>query len=510
MDNTNQKQALLNKLTPFPSQDGEGLERVIFRSEAYSLEPGITIREPFTRNNYSAHRPHERLPCNHKEKVYQCDLAYSKVGIIRNIIDLMADFASQGITINHPSRKAEEFLRAWFDKVSGAERSERFLSNLYRCGVALIRRDEAKTNGGVVFPKRYLFLNPLQVDVANGREIMFGQEPQYILRPYAYLGNQWDLTAEYIRSKVFPKTDGIPGELKKTVSEPARDIPLSNDALIVAHYKKDDWQVWADPLIYAILDDVILYQKAKLADLATLDGVRQAIRLFKLGNSEKGIYPKPEALNMLHSSLAGNTGGGPADLFWTDDIEIKQIETQAHQFLGSQKYEPILTAIYDGLGIPTSLTAKGGGNTGFTNNSLSLKTLIERLEYGRNQLISFWQAELSRVCKAFGLKDKARVTFAYMGLEDETARATLLTNLADRGYLSWETLIQHLGENVAVERVRLQREGSERASGKLPEKQGPFVSNGDGLTEPKGTPGRPKNAADTEKRKQRQTKVKPI
>ena len=33
-------------------------------------------------------------------------------------------------------------------------------------------------------------------------------------------------------------------------------------------YKKDDWQVWADPMTYACFDDLILYEKLKLADKA--------------------------------------------------------------------------------------------------------------------------------------------------------------------------------------------------------------------------------------------------
>jgi hypothetical protein len=49
--------------------------------------------------------------------------SYDKVGIIRNVVDLMGDFGSQGISLVHPDRTAEKFFQQWFKKVNGKERS---------------------------------------------------------------------------------------------------------------------------------------------------------------------------------------------------------------------------------------------------------------------------------------------------------------------------------------------------------------------------------------------------
>ncbi len=59
---------------------------------------------------------------------------FGKHGIIKNIIDLMGDFGSQGITLHHPNKKVQKFYRSWWAKVQGSERSERFLNLLYRAG----------------------------------------------------------------------------------------------------------------------------------------------------------------------------------------------------------------------------------------------------------------------------------------------------------------------------------------------------------------------------------------
>ena len=38
------------------------------------------------------------------------------------------------------------------------------------------------------------------------------------------------------------------------------------------YYKKDDWQAWAYPMVYAVMDDIMVMEKLKLADMAALDG----------------------------------------------------------------------------------------------------------------------------------------------------------------------------------------------------------------------------------------------
>jgi hypothetical protein len=470
-----------------------------YQTEAYygdfvGIETGINVREPFSRKNYDQFRPNEALPVTNKDILRQCDLAYRKVGLIKNIIDLMADFASQGISISHPVRRHEKLLNNWFAKAKGNERSERFINNLLRFGNVFVKRilynlsksekkdlisttavethkyEKIPYYGKGVFPMDYRFLDPLTIEAIAPELSKFVGRNVWGMRISPVYTHMANVRTEYERELLRE----IPDDIQKLMKTPNALMPLDPTRLIVAHYKKDDWRVWGDPLTLSILDDVILYQKAKLADMAILDGTKSTIRLFKLGNSEKGIYPKPAALSQLQNIMSANTGGGPVDLFWTDDISIEAIESKSYQSLGSAKYEPILTAIYDGLGIPTTLTSKGGGSNGFTNNALSLKTLVERLKYCRNMLTAFWETELRIVEKALGIKKPATVDFDFMDLSDDSARGTLLMNLADRGFISWETIMETLGQNSEVEQRRLKRESKDRAKNRLPKKAGPW------------------------------------
>ena len=71
---------------------------------------------------------------------------------------------------------------------------------------------------------------------------------------------------------------------------------------------------------------------------------------------------------------------------------------------------------------------------------MSLKTLVERLEYGRSVLVEFWEKEIVEVQKAMGFRFPARVEFDKMTLANEDAEKALLIQLADRNLISEETL----------------------------------------------------------------------
>jgi len=232
--------------------------------------------------------------------------------------------------------------------------------------------------------------------------------------------------------------------------------------------------VWAKPMIYAILDDVVMLEKMKLADMAALDGAISNIRLWKLGDLDNKILPTKTAINKLRNILAGNVGGGTMDLVWGPELDFKESNSQVFKFLGSQKYEPVLNSVYAGLGIPPTLTGLAGNGGGFTNNFISLKTLVERLQYGRSVLLSFWNKEVEIVQRAMGFRFPAKVHFDQMILSDEAAEKNLLVQLADRDIISAETLQERFGEIPDIERIRINREHKTRENQKMPPKAGPY------------------------------------
>jgi len=218
-----------------------------------------------------------------------------------------------------------------------------------------------------------------------------------------------------------------------------------------------------------------MLEKMKLADLAALDGAISNVRLWTIGDLDHKIIPTKAAINRLRDILASNVGGGTMDLVWGPEIDFKESSTQVYKFLGAEKYQPVLTSVYAGLGIPPTLTGAAGATGGYTNNYVSLKTLIERLEYGREILKGFWAQEIAMVQKAMGFRFPAEMHFDSIILSDEAAQKQLLMQLADRDIISQETLLERFREMPGIERIRVRRESRERnKDSSAPRKAGPF------------------------------------
>ena len=453
------------------------------------IEPNKTVRPGFTRNDYDSFRPDEQIPRRQKRIIKMCMDAYDKVGIIRNIIDLMGDFGSQGIEIVHENKSVETFYKQWFKKTDGKERSERFLNNLYRTGNVVIYRSTAKITPAVTkyiksmaadirvdvpkfekgaIPWRYNFFNPTSIDSKNGKlNIMFGRK-DYQITSTSFVDNFRDGTipAQFL--------DTLPADIRNKINSGEHKIPLDPERLSLFFYKKDDWMEWANPMIYAILDDIMMLEKMRLADLSALDGAISNVRLWTLGNLDHKILPTKAGINKVRDVLSGNAGGGTMELVWGPELSYTESNSQVYKFLGSEKYTSVLNSIYAGLGVPPTLTGLAGNGGGFTNNFISLKTLVERLQYGRDLLIKFWEKEIEYVRQAMGFRKPAHIQFDQMSLSDEAAEKNLLVQLADRDIVSHETVLKRFKEIPSIEKVRLKKEQKDRSNDSYPDKAGPF------------------------------------
>ena len=480
-------------------EEFSGIERSVGNNGRYRLDfsnlDGPTSGRPgLTRSDYDYFRPEESVPKHIKHIFQQSDVIYNRVGLVKNVIDLMGDFGSQGIRLVHPNKRIERFFQNWFKKVKGAERSERFLNNIYRIGNVVINRQTAKISLKTAdkmykasaspdfainydepkvekreIPWKYTFIDPSCVDIVGGSLASFVGEKIYSI----------NLPSTLRKIINRPKNDAersIIEQLPQSIIEAAKTrkpYMLDPNKTLVFHYKKDDWKSWAYPIVYSIMDDINIIEKLKLADLAALDGAISNIRIFKLGSLDHKIAPTPAAANKLSSILQNNVGGGTMDLVWGPDIELIESKTNVHQFLGEAKYAPHLNSIYAGLGIPPTLTGTFGAS-GTTNNFISLKTLTQRLQYGRRVLMSFWQQEIELVQKAMGFRLAAKIEFDRMDLSNEEAEKALLVQLSDRNIVSDELVQRVFGFDPDTEKNRLNRENRDRSGERMIPKAGPW------------------------------------
>jgi hypothetical protein len=443
-----------------------------------SLYNSPSVRD--TQNHIDAQSYNGRQTVNLRQKQIMklCMDAYDKVGLIRNVIDLMGDFACQGMTIVHTNKTVEKFYRNWFRKINGKERSERFLNYLYRIGNVVIERKMAKITKKQQKTLQTSIAAQSFDDVeANKREIPWNYEfvNPITLEAEKLSGNEYRLYKRITKDMMEAINSNMPTYSSIIESVERDKVYINKNNISVFYYKKDDWLPWANPMIYAILDDVVMLEKMKMADLAALDGAISNVRLWTLGSLEHKIVPQKPILDKLRSILASHTTGGTIDLVWGPDLTFKESNSQVYKFLGSEKYQPVLSSIYAGLGIPQTLT---GGQTGggYTNNYVSLKTLIERLEYGRDVLLKFWTHEIAIVQKAMGFTVAPEIHFDNIILSDEAAIKSLMIQLVDRDIISEETLLERFKEIPSVEKTRVRRESKQRDKYQAPPKASPYHS----------------------------------
>jgi len=497
-----------------------------FTNAERAVADRVSTRSGYNKADYLKERPEQKLPTGHSAIIATCQAMYKKVGMIRNIVDLMSDFSAEGLEIKHPIKSHERFYRSWAKRTDLASRAHDFMKLMLRDGNVVVRRLNAILPPSMTKEMSKAAQDMLQAEAScinvlgltSLEEAVVPEEPEVVKKrrretkkreiPWRYtfispvilekiggtLGkffNANDLAIkidscilEAIRS---PKTNAE----KKWIAKLPREIvvaaqnnrtganqlvALNPEKTYVDYYKKDDWEDWGTPFLYGILEDVMLKEKMKLADLAALDGVINVTRIWKLGDHKEKILPSPAAVNRLLNILQYNVGGGQKDIVWDSMIDMVVEYPPLDKILGDEKYKAVNRDIMKGLGIPEALV---GGVDLATRNAetafVQLKTLIERLEYVRSRCIRWLNNEFALVAEAMGFKTVPTISFETMSLRDEAAEKQLMIQLVDRGIVSDQAIHEIFGLNFATELQRIREEQKIRDKDpKILEKTNPY------------------------------------
>ena len=465
------------------------------RRDFSGLTPYADGKPALNSSDFDWFRPGQAAPTRPKDIIAFGRYAYRRIGLVHNSIDLMGDFASQGVRVVHPNKRIERFMQDWFKEVNGIQVSERLSNLLFREANVPIRWYTAKVNKSKrnemqkaigsdmqfniddpIFQKneipwRYTFIDPLLVEPVGGPLYNLSNKKVLELKVPLSLKNQISKLAQSNDPEARKVLDTISPDIIKAANGNGKVI-LPPDKTDIFYYKKDDFQTWADPITYAAFEPLNLYQRLQLADKAALDGAMNKIRVWKIGSLEHKLAPTPEASSTLADMLGANVGGGTVDVIWGPDIELLETGSDIQKYLGEEKYKPTLMAIYATLGIPPTLTGTFGAG-GTTNNFISLKTLVERLDYVRGIVIKFWEQQLKLVQKAMGFRTPASVEFDIMYLDDPASMYTLLMNMADRNLVSDEFVQRNVKANPDLESRRIKKEWKDREKSDM-EKISPY------------------------------------
>ena len=282
-----------------PTRSRSNKAAVIERTNRFAnIDDGLI---PF---KYTAGKYNNNSTLDIKDAIILCQKAYYNFAIFRNTIDLMTEFSTSPIYLSGGNKKARDFFDAFFRKINLNAVQDKFFREYYRSGNVYLyrffsqlnRSDLLKINqtyadllseeGGNKVPSRYIILNP--ADILMNGNVSFANA--------TYYKNVSDYELERLKN---PRTEddkqvlqSLPPEIKEQIENGKNSmirIPLDKEKVTAVFYKKQDYEPFAVPMGYPVLEDINWKAELKKMDMAISRTMQQAVLLVTMGTDpEKG------------------------------------------------------------------------------------------------------------------------------------------------------------------------------------------------------------------------------
>lgn len=392
---------------------------------------------------------------NIAEAIYLCQKAYWNIPIFKNTIDLMTEFSNAQLHWEGGNKTSRAFFKALYGGIGEWNMKDQFFREYYRSGNVIMWRDDgfmtkqeaskltqvypdaAAGANTIPIPIRYIFLNPF--DVRVGANISF-----VLVNAYYKVLNAY----EVMRLKN-PQTEQEVRLYNSLSPEQQRDIqngmfpliPLDPKQIHVVFYKKQDYEPFAVPMGFCVLDDMDMKVELKKMDRVILRTVESTILHIKMGAppDEGGI--NPEAIGAMKEIFNSETVGRVLVTDYTTELQF--VIPDLNKVLGPDKYKVINEDITNGL------NNIFWGEQKFANAMVKIKVFIERLKDGQDVFLhKFLIPEIKRISQLMGFKTYPIPRFRDIDIQDDVQVAKMLTRLAEIGVLTATETIDAIKDGV--------------------------------------------------------------
>jgi len=388
-----------------------------------------------------------------RDTIVLCQKAYYNFSVFRNTIDLMTEFSMSEIYFTGGSRKSKEFFEALLKKVNINNLQSKFFREYYRSGNVFIHRFDANVSQADVtkmtqtfgltseasfsLPARYIILNPADIQISGNITFATG-EFRKILSDYELerLRNPKTEEDRQVLESLDPEAvKQIKGQGGKKPGYNAVSIRLPMEKMTAVFYKKQDYEPFAVPMGYPVLEDINWKQEMKKMDMALTRTTNQAILLVTMGaEPEKGGVNQKNLLAM--QKLFENESVGRV-LISDYTTKAQFVIPDIAGILDPKKYEVCNHDIQMGLNNILLSDEK------FANSSIKVQVFMERLNEGRKVFINdFLIPEIKRLSKEMGFKNYPTPHFEDLDLRDNSIYARVYSRLIELGVLTPEEGIQ--------------------------------------------------------------------
>jgi hypothetical protein len=410
-----------------------------------------------------------------RDAVVLCQKCYYNFALFRNIIDLMTEFSVSNLTLRGGSQQSRAFFTALFQRINMWGLQDRFFREYYRSGNVFIYRFDMDIQpedikkltqvfgteslgvlgapGGnkgdnqnpylapnvvkihpdklviekMKIPARYILLNPADIQMMSTLNFAYG----------IYFKIMTDYEIARLRN---PTTEqdvavfkDLPEEVQKQIKVGSRvvAIPLDPTKVSMIFYKKQDYEPFAVPMGYPVLEDINFKAEMRKIDMAIARTMQQIVLLVTAGAEPEKGGVNQKNLEALRRLFENQSVGRVLIADYTTKAEF--VIPSIGELLDPKKYEVINQDINVGL---NNVFA---GNDKFANQQQRVELFIARLEAGRQAfLCDFLIPEMKRIAKSVGFKNYPLPSFEDIELKDDTNRNKIYGRLMELGILTPE------------------------------------------------------------------------
>ena len=387
-----------------------------------------------------------------RDSVILCQKAYYNFSVFRNAIDLMTEFSAASICFRGGSKKSRRFFEALLKKINITDLQDRFFREYFRSGNVFLYRLDAsikkedvrklsQTFGAkkIKIPYRYVILNPADIQLSGS--LSFSTD----VKKYHKVLTDYELERIRVAKTEEDKKirDSLPPEVKKLLNSGqvlnAIKIPLESEKISAVFYKKMDYEPFAVPMGYPVLEDINHKSELKRMDMAIARTMQQAVLLVTTGTDPDKGGVNQKNLIELQKLFENQSVGRVLIADYTTKAQF--VIPQIGDLLDPKKYQIVNADIQAGLNSMITGAGSGGSSTstGDKSSSFSMKVeiFLARLKQARETFLNdFLVPEIKRIAQDVGLKNYPSPTFDEISLRESKTFAKVYSRLVEIGILT--------------------------------------------------------------------------
>ena len=389
---------------------------------------------------------------NVRDAIELCQKAYANISIFRNAIDIMAEFSNSPIYLEGDNEKSKKFIDGWLKKINIWKIKDQYFREYYRSGNIFLYRVDGKFNSDDLLklnyvyasqtlkpgylPVKYMLLNPYDIVIEKATSFQDGIYKK-VLSDYELEKLRDPKTEE--DKKVF---DSLTPEMKKKIKQGSFNregikVELDSEKLIYSFYKKQDYEPFAVPFGFPVLDDLNWKIELKKIDQAICRTVENVILLITMGAEPDKGGVNPNNLKAMQELFKNESVGRALIADYTTKAQF--VIPDLNKVLGAEKYKIVNEDIKEGL---QNIIV---GSEKFSNTQVKAEIFLERLKESRNAFLNdFLQPQIKEVCRNMGLKSYPTAKFEEIDIKDEVQFHRVITRLLEIGILTPEQGIKSM------------------------------------------------------------------